>query len=637
MRTMTDSVRNTIALLLLVAGCGTDQGTGLLALSISADGSIPAAAASSVVLSLQGTKSRTWTGAFPRADGEALLIEYPNLPASDSPVAITVQAFDGRSCLVGTASKQVTVRAGVITSDGIVLGRATAVCGDGGFPTSIDAQPSEAGGRGDTPDMSLDGTRGGNIEAGVLDVAAFLDSSMIDGTSDTPRFAPPDGVAGSDASDSAQAVLAEVRAGGEVAMDTPLGTGGILGSGGAGGVGSGGTSGGGGLGGSGGVASSGGVPGSGSGGLGGSGGVASSGGDPGTGSGGVYGSGGVASSGGIPGSGGGGITGAGGGSGGATGTGGNVPGTGGSPGTHTETATSTSSATSTSTTTSTSTNAWTATASQTATTTSTSTAVGSGTDDWTGLGAYYKLEAPEGTNYPDETTNHYTATAYGVTTAAGAIAGSNFSAHMDTYVTGGGNIATPYHSPSEAAAHAGGSALSVWVRPLIGAEVLHGTPGNVLWSATTMNIGVSGGVATILCNDILTTTMAGDLNQWYHIICSYDGSNWALYVNGTQRATSGMVYINGGSVLRIGNPYFSEDIDEVRAYNRGLSATEAQNLYACNKTNCTSTFATTDTVTTTNTTSTTETSTRTVTDTVTVTNTNTSTTTVTITVPDTSP
>jgi hypothetical protein len=253
------------------------------------------------------------------------------------------------------------------------------------------------------------------------------------------------------------------------------------------------------------------------------------------------------------------------------------------------------------------------------------------------LGAYYKLEAPDGIYYPDATTNNYTATAHNVTTATGAPVpgGSSYSARFQS--GGSAEISTPYHTPSWDNRF-GGYAVSVWARPIDVAEVLHGTPGPVINSATLdILFAWSSGETTIVCNNA-SATIAGDLNQyqsWYHVVCSWDGANWTLYVNGELRGTAGWWYGNAESSLYIGNAWFSADIDEVRAYNRGLSATEVQNLYDCNMTNCTGTFSTTATVTTTNTTNTTATNTQTVTGTVTVTNTNTGTTTVTVTATDT--
>jgi hypothetical protein len=73
------------------------------------------------------------------------------------------------------------------------------------------------------------------------------------------------------------------------------------------------------------------------------------------------------------------------------------------------------------------------------------------------------------------------------------------------------------------------------------------------------------------------------LNVWTHLAASYDGTAFKLYVNGiqvTSRAVSGSV-ATSTSPLRLGGnkiwgEYFAGVIDEVRIYNRALSAAEIQ-------------------------------------------------------------
>jgi Concanavalin A-like lectin/glucanases superfamily len=70
-------------------------------------------------------------------------------------------------------------------------------------------------------------------------------------------------------------------------------------------------------------------------------------------------------------------------------------------------------------------------------------------------------------------------------------------------------------------------------------------------------------------------------NDWTHLATTYDGVTLRLYVNSTQvasRAGSGPITISSGA-LRIGGnavwgEYFNGLIDEVRVYERALSAAE---------------------------------------------------------------
>jgi hypothetical protein len=318
-----------LAVVLLAAGCGSNQGTGLLVLSISADPANPPPPASKVVLTLPGGISRTYPGSFPPASG-TLVLEFPNLPASDSPVAITVQAFDTSGCVVGSASKSVTIAAGAKTTSDVLLAKSTAVCGDGGIGSKDGGEagsPGEAG----APD-------GAGIAMDSADAVPVLDATAVDVSRDAPPAVVAEAGSGPDTPaapvDATSADGRDAPAILDAAADSPIALGGASGSGGVGGggatssggvVGSGGTSAGGATG-SGGTASGGSTA---------AGGVIGSGGNAtgGFGTGGATGTGGTFGSGGAPASGGaatGGATS----SGGATGSGGagsgGVPSSGGS-------------------------------------------------------------------------------------------------------------------------------------------------------------------------------------------------------------------------------------------------------------------------------------------------------------------
>lgn len=73
------------------------------------------------------------------------------------------------------------------------------------------------------------------------------------------------------------------------------------------------------------------------------------------------------------------------------------------------------------------------------------------------------------------------------------------------------------------------------------------------------------------------------LNAWTHLAFTYDGATEKLYVNGVlvaSRAQTGAISAANG-VLHIGGDsvwgeHFQGLIDEVRIYNRALSAAEIQ-------------------------------------------------------------
>lgn len=79
------------------------------------------------------------------------------------------------------------------------------------------------------------------------------------------------------------------------------------------------------------------------------------------------------------------------------------------------------------------------------------------------------------------------------------------------------------------------------------------------------------------------SSQALTLNTWSHVALTYDGTTMRFYVNGVQRGTrtiSGTMYASTGPLKFGGNAmwgeYFAGQIDEIRAYNRALNATEIQ-------------------------------------------------------------
>lgn len=81
----------------------------------------------------------------------------------------------------------------------------------------------------------------------------------------------------------------------------------------------------------------------------------------------------------------------------------------------------------------------------------------------------------------------------------------------------------------------------------------------------------------------LNGTSAVPINTWTHVAMTFDGATLRMFVNGAQvssRALAGSAVVTTGA-LRIGGDaawgeYFRGVIDEVRVYNRALTAAEIQ-------------------------------------------------------------
>jgi glucose/arabinose dehydrogenase len=128
--------------------------------------------------------------------------------------------------------------------------------------------------------------------------------------------------------------------------------------------------------------------------------------------------------------------------------------------------------------------------------------------------------------------------------------------------------------------------LEAWVRPTgLGdwrTVLIKERPGQLAYAlyASTDNNRPSGHVFTN-ADIMLRGPSVLAANTWSHLAYTYDGSTTRLYVNGTQVATAALTgnAMTSGSPLRIGGnavwgEWFSGAIDEVRVYNRALSAAE---------------------------------------------------------------
>ncbi len=75
--------------------------------------------------------------------------------------------------------------------------------------------------------------------------------------------------------------------------------------------------------------------------------------------------------------------------------------------------------------------------------------------------------------------------------------------------------------------------------------------------------------------------------QWYFLTGVYDGSNVSLYVNGVlqaQNPQTGNIQNSAGNItISTGGRHFYGTIDDVRIYNRALSAAEIQAIYNAQK------------------------------------------------------
>ncbi|MEU1385856.1 MULTISPECIES: LamG-like jellyroll fold domain-containing protein [unclassified Nonomuraea] len=130
-----------------------------------------------------------------------------------------------------------------------------------------------------------------------------------------------------------------------------------------------------------------------------------------------------------------------------------------------------------------------------------------------------------------------------------------------------------------------GMTLEAWVRPssVTGWRTVLMKEFGADLAYAIMGSGGSGPAAFIYTSSGANAPAASNLplNTWSHVAATYDGSTLRMFVNGTQVATNPTVgnLRTGTSPLRIGGnsgsgDYFSGLIDEVRVYNKALTAAQ---------------------------------------------------------------
>jgi concanavalin A-like lectin/glucanase superfamily protein/BACON domain-containing protein len=191
------------------------------------------------------------------------------------------------------------------------------------------------------------------------------------------------------------------------------------------------------------------------------------------------------------------------------------------------------------------------------------------------------FDEPSGTNATDASGRGHTGTISGATrTTAGRFGGALSFDGVNDIV----NVAD-----TNALDLTTGMTLEAWIQPTaVGSAwrtvLMKEQPGNLVYSLYAGNGG--GGPAThvFTTGDIgINGTAATPIGSWTHLAATYDGAVLRLYVNGTQAATrnlTGALRTSTGALRIGGNTIWSEWyaglIDEVRVYNRALTAAEIQ-------------------------------------------------------------
>lgn len=207
-----------------------------------------------------------------------------------------------------------------------------------------------------------------------------------------------------------------------------------------------------------------------------------------------------------------------------------------------------------------------------------------------GLQAYYTFNG----NATDATGHGYNGTVYGATLTSDHLGNSNSAYYFD-----GSNDYIGLGNPA-GLNFVGNISIAAWVRPdVIGGVdinrniVAHGyggSPTNEVYLRTANNGQYE--IGSYIENDLNTgraeyVIPPADQGSWVYLVGLYNGSAWKLYRNGmevaSQQIVTGAIQVNANWVIGASgygtSRFFTGAIDEVRIYDRALSASEVQELY----------------------------------------------------------
>ena len=130
------------------------------------------------------------------------------------------------------------------------------------------------------------------------------------------------------------------------------------------------------------------------------------------------------------------------------------------------------------------------------------------------------------------------------------------------------------------------SKFGVSPAPYSGYEMLIGSPGS---DKLTFGVNIDGTFYAMFGTKVLST------NTWYYLVITYDGSVAKFYIDGEEDSCGSGNCNQVGSIitnnenLQIGrwpgdsDGYFNGSIDDVRVYNRVLSAQEISDMYEASR------------------------------------------------------
>jgi hypothetical protein len=210
-----------------------------------------------------------------------------------------------------------------------------------------------------------------------------------------------------------------------------------------------------------------------------------------------------------------------------------------------------------------------------------------------GLVAYYSMDSIDGTILLDNSGSNYSQAIYGAIAGTGVCGNALSFDGVNDYTRTDSNITSGFTALT----------VSLWIKPTGGA----GTYRCAIHKSTDTSIGSSEYWAGISQGNFLTITIgagnsvgwaAGEttitpvLGTWYFLTATWNGTTVRVYIDGIEVKNYTLtIKTNINYPTRLGassdgaSYQYSGLIDEVRLYNRALSAAEVKQLYKLNAPN----------------------------------------------------
>jgi hypothetical protein len=204
-----------------------------------------------------------------------------------------------------------------------------------------------------------------------------------------------------------------------------------------------------------------------------------------------------------------------------------------------------------------------------------------------GMVGYWNLDENTGTTQNDNSGYANTGTSTNMTWTAASGPGLSFS--NTSYGTFNGTSSNVSLAVSKLPAANAAQSIAAWVN-ITGLPAAASTIVSLTGTSSAVKLGLSPTLLRVLRNDgtALISTTAPSTGSWHHVAYTWDGSSNNLYVDGVAVTATATAHDSAAvtaafiGATSAGAGFFNGSIDEVRIFDRALTAVEVSSLAAGN-------------------------------------------------------